>query len=206
MDLKSILVLLPVLIVPWIAVYFIFFRTNKKVLGNYGKLAEKYSLNVDTTKKIGMKNHPVANGVYRNKSVKIESQVRDTLEGQNVLPHTVVTVECINNDDFSFTLLKRNKRNILRYSADSVLLDDNEFDDKFILQTNNAEKLKKIFDFNTRFKMDSVNALGFNGILVLQGNQIQYIERNLLDSDEALTRTELLLHEMCDIADVMKYN
>ena len=106
----------------------------------------------------------------------------------------------------NFKLLKRNKKNSLNFSSGSVMIDDNEFDDKFIIQTNNSEKLKKMFDFNTKFKLDQVYALGFNGIISLDGNHLQYVERDLFANDESLMRLELVMHELCDLAEVMRYN
>ncbi|MEO8511977.1 MAG: hypothetical protein ABI543_00325 [Ignavibacteria bacterium] len=206
MDAKFFIVLIPVLVVPWIVLYIVLISTDKKVISNYKKLGEKYSLVCDYSKKIGMKTHPNANGMYRNRPVKIESAVRDSIEGQKVVPHTVLTVECTNSDGFTFNVVKRSKRNSLNYSAGSVMLDDNEFDDKFIIQTNNPDKIKKIFDFNTKFKLDQVVRLGFNGIISLNGNALQYIERDLLQNDESLMRVELVLHELCDVAEVMRYN
>ena len=74
-------------------------------------MTEKYSLESDFTKKVGMKTHPSAKGIYRNRPVKIESVVRDSIDGQKVMPHTVLTVECINEDGFTFIAVKRNKKN-----------------------------------------------------------------------------------------------
>lgn len=62
-----------------IALYFVFIASNKKVIANYKKLAEKYQLSCDFSKKVGMKTHPSAEGIYRNRQVKIESVVRDSL-------------------------------------------------------------------------------------------------------------------------------
>ena len=67
-------------------------------------------------------------------------------------------------------------------------------------------KLKNIFDFNTKFKLDQVCSLGFNGHISLSGNNLQYIERDLLQNDESLMRVELVMHEFCDIADVLKFS
>ena len=132
MDAKFFIVLIPVLVVPWIVLYFLMFTANKKVISNYKKLSEKYQFECDYTKKVGMKTHPNAHGVYRNRFVKIESAIRDSIDGQKVKPHTVLTVECANSDGFTFTVVKRNKKNSLNYNAGTVMLDDNEFDDKFM--------------------------------------------------------------------------
>lgn len=204
MNLQTILVLIPILVVPWIVVYFVFFRTNKKVLSNYNKLKEKYGLELNLEKKVGMKNHPSAHGLYRNRQIKIESVVIDSLDGQKVTPHTVLTVDCPNTEGFLFNVVKRNKKNAVKFASGAVLLDDNEFDNIFLVQSNNPDKIKKLFDFNTKFKLDRVNALGFNGIISLKGNSLSYTERNLLESDEDLMRAELVMHEMCDIAEIMR--
>lgn len=206
MDSKTLIILIPVLIVPWIVLFFVLKGSNKKVIKNYNKLGEKYDLNIDLTKKVGMKNHPRAVGTYRNRNIKVESVIRDSVDGKKVIPHTILTVECSNPGKFSFRVVKRSKQNRASYSAGSILIEDNEFDDKFIVQTNDPEKLKRIFDFNTRFKFDQVHALGFNGSVLLHENDLMYIERDLLSNDDSLMRVELIMHELCDIAEVMKYN
>ncbi|HAX49575.1 MAG TPA: hypothetical protein PK605_07265 [Ignavibacteria bacterium] len=206
MDPKILLVLVPVLVVPWIVLYFVLIASNKKVVSNYRKLNDKYQLDTDLSKKVGMKTHPCAEGIYRSRQVKIESVVRDSVDGNKVIPHTVLTVDCANTDNFHFKVVKRNKKNTQNYSAGSTLVDDSEFDDKFIITTNNPGKVKRIFDFNTKFKLDQVSALGFSGLIALEGNRLIYMEPELLASDDSLMRIELMMHEFCDIAEVMRYN
>jgi hypothetical protein len=206
MDTVSIILIALVLIVPWVILLFFMISSNKKTIKNFRKLEEKYGLQSDYSKKVGMKSHPRAQGEYRSRNIKIESVVRDSVEGKKVIPHTALMVECINTDNFFFLAVKRKKQNNTAYLAGSSLINDNEFDDKFIVQTNNLEKLIGIFDFNTKFKLDQVHKLGFDGIIKLDNNNLIYIEKGLLNNDEALMRLELVLHELCDIADVMKYN
>lgn len=206
MDAVSIILIALVLIVPWIILFILMVNSNKKTISNFKKLEEKYGLQADYSKKVGMKSHPVAQGSYRGRNIKIESVIRDSVEGKKVMPHTGLIVECENTDGFSFITVKRKKQNNSLYLTGSSLINDNEFDDKFIVQTNNIEKLKGIFDFNTRFKLDQVHRLGFDGIIKLENNHLIYVEKGLLSSDEALMRVELVMHELCDIADVMKFN
>ena len=206
MEAKFIIVLIPVLVLPWVVLFFIMMASNKKVVSNYNKLKEKYSLHSDFSKKVGMKHHPSAEGIYRNRNIKIESVVKDSVDGKKVIPHTVLSVDCANSDGFTFIAVRRNRKNAAEYQHGSVLVEDNEFDNKFILQSNNPDKLKRLFDFNTRFKLDQVHKLGFEGRISLNGNLLQYSEAGLLSSDEALMRTELVMHELCDIAEVMRYN
>lgn len=206
MTAKYLIVLIPVLVVPWIALYYLMYAAKKKVVSNYNKLNEKYSFECDFSKKVGMKTHPSAHGIYRNRQIRVESVIRDSIDGQKVIPHTILTVDCANSDSFTFNAVKRSKKNSLLFSSGAVLLDDNEFDDKFIIQSNNPEKLKKIFDFNTKFKLEQVIKLGFEGTISLNGNVLQYVDRDLLQNDESLMRVELIMHELCDIAEVLRYN
>ncbi len=204
MNPKTLIPLVILLVIPWIIFFFVYMNAKKKIIKNYKKLEEKYGLSCDYSKKVGMTAHPSAQGLYRSRNIKIESIIRDTIEGKKVMPHTALSVECVNSDNFSFMVVKRKKRS--SFLAGSSLIDDNEFDDKFIIQTSNPQKMKSIFDFNTRFKLDQVHALGFDGAIILKGNSLMYIEKNLLKNDEALMRMELVMHELCDIADVMRYN
>lgn len=74
------------------------------------------------------------------------------------------------------------------------MVDDNEFDDKFIIQTNSPDRVKKMFDFNTKFKLDQVSRLGFNGLIALEGSRLCYMEPELLASNDSLMRLELVMH------------
>ncbi len=206
MEPISIILIALVLVVPWIVLFAFMSGSNKKTIKNYKKLEEKYGLQSDYSKKVGMKTHPSSQGMYRGRNVKIESIVRDSIEGKKVIPHTMLIVECANTDNFTFLTVRRKKQNKTIFLAGSSLINDNEFDDKFIVQTNNIEKLINIFDFNTKFKLDQVHKLGFDGIIKLENNHLIYIEKGLLSNDESLMRMELVMHELCDIADVMKYN
>lgn len=206
MDLKLIIFIALVLIVPWLILFFFLLGSNKKTINNFKKLEEKYGMKADFSKKVGMKPHPLAYGLYRNRNIKIESIIRDSVDGKKVAPHTCLLVECINPDNFTFTVVRRKKQNAASFQNSSTLLNDNEFDDKFIIQTNNPEKMKNLFDFNTKFKLDQVHMLGFNGIIKLEGNNLTYIEKGLLSDNASLMRLELVLHELCDLADVMRYN
>jgi hypothetical protein len=206
MDKITIILLAVFLVLPWIILIIFLLSSNKKTVSNYKKLEEKYGIKSDYSKKVGMKNHPSGYGTYRNRNIKIESIIRDSVDGKKVAPHTCLIVECNNPDNFTFSVVRRKKQNAASFLNGSTLLNDNEFDDKYIIQTNNPEKTKNLFDFNTKFKLDQVHMLGFNGIIKLEGNHLIYIEKGLLSNDSSLMRLELVMHELCDIADVMKYN
>lgn len=206
MDTRSLLILIPILVIPWLILFLYLVSSNKRVINNYKKLSEKYGLVCDFSKKAGMKNHPSAAGIYRNRNVKIESVMMNSrVNGKNVL-HTLLSVECGNSDDFTFTAVKRTKQVSSADRSALALTDDKEFDGKFIIQTNDPVRVKRIFDFNTRFKLDQVHALGFNGTISLNGNLLQYAEKEQLSGSDPLMRFELVMHELCDIADVLKYN
>jgi hypothetical protein len=64
--------------------------------------------------------------------------------------------------------------------------------------------MKRIFDFNTRFKPDRFHSLGLKGTLSLQGNELRYAEKELLAGSGSLMRFGVIIPEFCDIADVMK--
>lgn len=206
MDPKSIIFIVVILIVPWVIFLILFLGSNRKIIKNYHKLEEKYGLKCDYSKKVGMKNHPSAKGLYRGRNIRLESVIRDSIEGKKVMPHTALVVDCVNTDNFSFTVVKRKRQNNAAFLTGSSLVNDNEFDEKYILQTNNEDKMRKIFDFNTRFKFDQVHTLGFDGIVKLDGAQLMYIDKGLLNNDTSLMRTELVMHELCDIAEVMRYS
>lgn len=206
MDTASIILVALVLILPWGLIFIFIASSNKKTLGNFKKLEEKYGLKADYSKKVGLKKHPNAQGVYRGRNVRIDSIITDAVDTKKAAPHTALIVECNNPDGFMFMVVKRKRQNNASFLSGSTMLGDSEFDDKFIIQTNNPEKMRNIFDFNTKFKLDQVHTLGFEGMIKLEGNRLMYVERGIMNDDVALMRIELVMHELCDLADVMKYN
>lgn len=205
MNTKLIIFILSVMIIPWALLWIFNSTSGKNIKKIFKTLGDKYSFTTDYSKKIGMKTYPIASGLYRNRRIKIESVLLDTIDGKKVAPHTVLTVECINPDNFMFLISRRTRKNNSAFISGSSLIDDNEFDNKFIVQTNNLPRLRKIMDFNSKFKFEQVYLLGFNGIIKLEGNIFRYTEKGLLSDEHDLLRLELVLHEICDIADSMKY-
>jgi hypothetical protein len=191
-------------VVPWVILLFLKLNSGKKVHKNFEKLLDKYSLEPGN-KANSLKNLNSVRGLYRGRDIKIESMLNDPVSGNKGM-HTVLLVNCSNPDNFSFSLLKRNRQNNSSYGKNSVPAEDSEFDSKFVIVSNDPARIKNIFDFNTRFKLDQVHKLGFNGVIELRGNSLMYSEKGKIKDDETLMRFELVLHEFCDIADVMKYN
>lgn len=198
MDKAAPILLVAVLLVPWIVVLFYYFTKKKRAQKYLAQLQKKYSLTAEELEK----NKSVITGYYRSRPVRIESGV---LNGQRKT-NTLLKVGCPNPDNLEFILQKRNKANNLVYSHGVYKLDDNEFDKMFILQTNDIERLKALFDFNTRFKLQQIYGLGFKGEISLQGTTFTYNVQGLLNNDAALMKLELVMHELCDLADVMKNN
>jgi hypothetical protein len=206
MDLKPALLLLPVLVLPWIILLFVRASAKKKTIKNFRKLTENYGLESALSGSSVLKSLPSVKGVYRSRPVKVESFDKDPAGRKKSAPHTILTVECSNDSGFEFTVVKNNRHNAGTFGKNSVRSEDEEFDSKYIISSNDPAKIKRIFDFNTRFKLDQVHKLGFEGVIDLRGNFLFYSEKGLMKTDESLMRFELVLHELCDIADVMKYS
>lgn len=202
----KLIVLFLLITVPWVILLIVKLNSDKKILKNFKKLEEKYGLLPYNPGSNGSKKLHSVKGTYRTRDIMIGSLINDPASGKKTPPHTVLKVQCSNTDNFIFTVVKRNKHNHSAYGKNSVLIEDNDFDNKYIVTTNDPVRIKSIFDFNTRFKLDQVHKLGFNGVIDLKGNSLLYTEKGFLKDDESLMRFELVLHEFCDIADVMKYN
>jgi len=196
MGKSGIIIIIIILVLPWIGVTIYWLTKKSRAKKYYMRLQEKYKLSQEQ----GGKHIPILSGFYRLRPVRIENS---NTGNKNI---TLLTVTCENPDNFEFKITKRNKPSKSGYSADAQTLGDIEFDDRFIISTNNLERLRKLFDFNTRFKLQQVSSLGFKGEIRLLGNSFTYFETGLLKSDESVMRFELVLHELCDLADVMKYN
>jgi hypothetical protein len=194
----GVIFLIVILIIPWVIVMF-YIIAKKRSAGKYfKKLQDKYTLETDSADK----KHYEISGQYRSRPIKIETGAPDVKKK----PGTMLKVMCENPSDFTFTLVKRSKSSNPYYSEGAYMVEDKEFDDKFIIQTNNVEKMQRLFDFNTRFKLIQVNGLGFDGEISLLGNEFMYYEPGVMTNDIEMMKLELVLHELCDLADVLKYN
>ena len=102
--------------------------------------------------------------------------------------------------------MKKNRANEIKYGAKSFLINDAEFDGKFIVNTNNFEKMFSMLNFSIKYKLLQSLNVGFNGELTLEGNNLSYAENELIKNNINLLRIEILLHLLCEISDELKTN
>jgi len=164
------------------------------VVKNFKKIGETYNANVDYSKKVGSAKYPAAYGSYRNRDIAIESYTN--VEGKNS-PNTLIKVKCDNLSNLTLSLKRKNKLS----SGNNVPTGDSEFDDVFVMKTNDPEKAIQILDYTIKFKLLQTANLGYNGEILLEGNNISYSEPGLMKKESSLLRIELLLHVLSDIAE-----
>ncbi len=193
-----------VLIIPWLFVLFYLFMVNRGIVKSYESFAEKYGFEVDTSKKSGFFRHPVSHGSYRNIPVVIGSFIKE--EGRKKSAATRIDVDCANPADMDFIIVKKTNVNSVLFGGSAYIVNDSEFDDKFIVNTNNTKKMFDLLNFSIKYKLLQSLNVGFKGELTLKGNKLQYIENELIKSSVNLLRTEILLHLLCEIADELKEN
>ena len=195
-------VIIAIIIIPWIIVLISAITKKKRIARFYKQLTDKYGFTPDEAIDKKSKYLPLLTGAYRNRNVIIESLRKET--GGKKTDCTLVKVSIINSNNFEFLITLNTKQNRLKYQ-NSEKTGDTEFDEKFILVSNNPELARQILNFNTKFKLQQAADLNFKGEVKLSGNIIEYEEPGLINSSASLMRTELLLHELCDIADELKY-
>ena len=197
------LILIAVGFAAWI-VSFIFSKVFSKGGGlkNYKSLAEKYSLNIDEFHKEGKIKLPLLTGSYRDFPVSLGAMLKP--DSVKKTPVTFIAAECENKDNFSFVIARRSKENKIKYGSAESPIGDKEFDEKFIVNTNNSGEMSTIMNFNIKYKLIQAQHLGAYGDLILNGNKVLYTEDGYISSDTALMKAEIILHLVCDIADEMK--
>lgn len=198
------IVVVIVLIIPWLFVLFYLFMVNRGIVKSYKSLAEKYGFEVDSTKKSGFFKHPVARGNYRNIPVLIGSFIKE--ERRKKSAATQIEVECSNPFEMDFIIVKKTNANNILYGSSAFAVNDTEFDDKFIVNTNDLNKMFDLLNFSIKYKLLQSLNVGFKGELTLKGNKLQYVENELIKSSVNLLRIEILLHLLCEIADELKEN
>lgn len=201
---KSIIFL--ILIGVGFAAWIIAFIINKLFVGggtkNYKTLAEKYELQLEGSKKIGGKEIPLYKGVYRGIPVQFGVTL-DGIPGKKT-PCTFISAECENKENFRFKIVRRTKANLNKLGEKESPLADYEFDQKFLVNTNNSPEMFLIMNFNNKFRLTQAQDLGANGELSLKDNRIIYIEQGYLKGSTSLIIAEIMLHLICDISDELR--
>lgn len=195
----TIIFVLIILVVPLLFIMFYLFIVNRTILKSYKSLNEKYGFEVDASKKSGLYRQPVSKGYYRNIPVLIGSFSKH--EGRKKSAATYIEAECTNPDQMEFIIVKRSPANVIRYGEKESAVNDAEFDDKFIVNTNDSEKMNKLMNFSIKYKLLQSLNLGLRGELTLRENKLQYVEKEYIKSSVNLLRIEILLHLLCEMED-----
>ena len=182
----------------WMLMVVIKNYTGGSLVKNYKKIGEIYNANIDLNKKVGSAKYPSAHGIYRSREILIESY--SNAPGKNS-PNTLINVRCDNPSNLTLSLTKKSKIP----ANNAIPTGDSEFDDVFIMKTNDPEKAIHILDYTIKFKLLQAANLGYNGELLLDGNNISYREPGLIKKESSLLRIELLLHVLSDIADDLSH-
>jgi hypothetical protein len=95
---------------------------------------------------------------------------------------------------------------MVKYGGKAYLINDSEFDSKFIVNTNNGERMFGMLNFSIKYKLLQSLNVGFKGELKLEGNKLSYTENELIKNNINLLRIEILLHLLCEISDELKNN
>ena len=204
MDTGTLIFIVIIVTVPWLAVMIYGSLSSKGVLKSYKSLSDKYGFETDLTKKSGFRKLPVVKGRYRNIPVEIGSFINQG--GRKKSAATYIKAACTNPSGLEFVIVKKNRANEIKYGAKSFLINDAEFDGKFIVNTNNFEKMFSMLNFSIKYKLLQSLNVGFNGELTLEGNNLSYAENELIKNNINLLRIEILLHLFCEISDELKTN
>ena len=204
MDTGTLIFIVIILAVPWLAVIIYGFASNQGIMKSYKSLSNKYQFETDFTKKSGFRKLPAVKGRYRNIPVEIGSFINQS--GKKSHKATYVKAACSNADELEFVIVKKNHSNEVKFGAKSFLINDTEFDSKFIVNTNNGERMFALLNFSIKYKLLQSLNVGFNGELKLEGNNLSYVENELIKNNINLLRIEIMLHLLCEISDEQKSN
>jgi hypothetical protein len=175
---------------------------DKQLSKNYGLLSERYGLAVVDSKKIGLINYPVTEGNIKNYQAQLGSMVNGS--GKNGKVFSFVKITCTNTPGLAIQIIKKTPANKLNYGSDKQYTGDSEFDENYIINFSNAERIPDLLNFSVKYKLLQIANVGFKGVLKLDGNILSYIEPGLIIDKRDLLRIELILHLLCEIADGLK--
>jgi uncharacterized membrane protein YecN with MAPEG domain len=204
LETGTLILIITILVLPWLLLLAYLLVTNMNILKIYKSLANKYGFEVDSSKKSGFFSLPTARGKYRDVPVEIGSFIKE--EGRKKSSATYINVDCLNASGLDFTIVKKNSANKINYGANAFAISDAEFDRKFIINTNDTKRMFELLNFSIKYKLLQSLNVGFNGVLRLNGNKLEYIEKKLIKNSFNLLRIEILLHLLCEFADELKRN
>ena len=187
----------------WAFIFFFVRFSNKSVVEYFKKLAEKYNLTLNESKKIGIRKFPSAEGMYRGYPLYIGTVNKEETNYKNT--YTFFRMVCTNSAGVSFRIVRKNKINSMNYGKHSMSINDNEFEEKFIVNSNNPEFMITLLDFNVKYKLLQAADLGFNGEITLENDNLICTEPELIRNDVVLLRSEVMIHVLTDAADSLKF-
>lgn len=187
----------------WVFIFFFVRFTNKSVVQYFKKLGEKYNLTVNDSKKIGIGRFPMAEGMFRGYPLFIGSMKKG--EENCKYTYTFIRLLCSNTTGINFRIVRKTKQNIINYNQYAIKVNDSEFEEKFIINSNNPEFMLSLFDFNIKYKLLQAANLGFSGDITLDNENLLYTEPELIRNDVVLLRSEVMIHVLTDIADSLKF-
>ncbi|MGA2668520.1 MAG: hypothetical protein ABSF32_06330 [Ignavibacteria bacterium] len=175
---------------------------DKQLSKNYGLLSERYGLAVVDSKKIGLIHYPVTEGNVKNYPVQLGTMVNGS--GKNGKVFSFVKITCTNTPGLAIQIIKKTPANKFNYSGNLQYTGDSEFDENYIINFSNAERIVDLLNFSVKYKLLQIANVDFKGKLTLDGNLLSYIEPGLIIDKRDLLRIELILHLLCEIADGLK--
>lgn len=197
-----IVVIFLVVVLPSLCFFMYYYIRNRNIRKYCKLLSDKYGLKFGTSSNGELKDHALIEGKFKDLAVEIGSYKKE--EGSRKIPLTYVKVNCVNPDHFRFVIAKRNMANDVLYGNKAVLMNDREFDEKFIVNTNDYSWFTSILNFSVKFKLLQTMNIGLKGEFILNGNTMAYTEQGFITRSIDLLRIELVMHLLSELADELK--
>ena len=199
---EFLLILLLIAIISWLS-WFIYNKySDNRLLKNFRALQERYGLMLDISHKKGLLHYPSAKGNIKNYPVQLGTFIDSTGKKKKAL--TSVRLGCTNSTGLVFRIIKRNLQNKIKYGQNVLHIGDTEFDENFIVNSPDRERMLDLLNFSIKYKLLQTANIDFKGELTLDGNILTYAEQGLLIDRRDLLRIELMIHLLCEIADTLK--
>jgi hypothetical protein len=158
---------------------------------------------VDFSKKNGFIHYPVSEGKLKTYPVQLGTVIEH--DGKKKFASTFVKLTCSNPAGLVFLIVRRTPANKTLYSRNAGTTGDQEFDEKFIVNSGNSGKMIELLNFSIKYKMLQTANVDFKGAITLDKNILVYTERGSIITKRDLLRIELVLHLLCEIADGLKF-
>lgn len=175
---------------------------NNRLMRQFGLLAIQYGLTVQARKRFGFYCHPFIKGSYKFRDLHIGTYTEDFWK--HAVHYTFVTVEVERAEGKTFDVYKESyfRKFENEVGGHDIKTGDAEFDERFLVSSNDEEFVKQVLDEKVRNKFfEDIMAKNFYGSVQLKDGKLMFTHAGFIKNDLVRELFECLVDLLYAVAD-----